>query len=57
MFGGSDKIARGAVYQYTLYWQFVGKKIYNSQWFGDYLKIGMLAINVYYFFIRRLCIT
>lgn len=54
--GGSDpKLQRGAYYDLTIYWQFVGRNIYEGPIFASATGKAMLGINVYYFFIRRWC--
>ena len=54
--GAEAKFQRGAAYNVTIYWQFVGYKIYHEQWFVQALTKFMLGSNVYYFFIRRWCV-
>ena len=34
----------------------IDRKIYYKQWFVNSLKIAMLGLNVWYFFIRRFCL-
>jgi len=52
-----DKIRPyGATYGNTIYWQLVGPGMYWQPWFCPLLKKCMLAVNVYYFFLRRWCL-
>ena len=53
--GGDKDRQYGSSYEWTIYWQIVGGKIYKSPWFADMLKKLMLLVNVYYFFLRRWC--
>ena len=49
------EISHGSNYEYTLYWSFISPEIYHSLQFINLLKILMLFVNVYYFFIRKNC--
>jgi len=49
------EISHGSNYEYTLYWSFISSEIYHSLQFIDFLKILMLSVNVYYFFILKNC--
>ena len=52
LLGGDGERAHGAYYMYTIYWQFVGKTIYNSPMFLKALTLCILGSNVYFFFLR-----
>lgn len=54
--GGDKKRQYGSMYDLTIYFQFIDRQIYYKQWFIDGLKLAMLSVNVWYFFIRRACI-
>jgi len=54
--GGDKDRQYGSSYEWTIYWQIVGGKIFKSPWFADMLKKLMVLVNVYYFFIRRGCL-
>lgn len=46
----------GAQYEISLWWRFVPEEMYYKDSFLTFLKLCMLAINVWYFFIRRNCL-
>jgi len=46
----------GSAYDWTIYWQYIGKEIFYAPFFTEWLKIGMLSVNVWYFFVRRWCL-
>ena len=54
--GGKDNKQRGASKEFTLYWHFLEDKVYNDEPFLNRLKGIILAINVYFFFIRSGCL-
>lgn len=45
----------GAHYTLTIFWTFLDKDLYYSKEWNDGLKIGILVLNVYHFFIRKWC--
>lgn len=45
----------GAKYENSIYWTFVSRELYYSQAFNNQLKLGMLAMNAVYFFMRQNC--
>jgi len=47
----------GAKFENSIYWTFLSREQYYSQEFNNQLKIGMVALNVFYFFIRQNCLT
>ena len=51
-----SKLSHGAVYPHSMFWQFVGETYYMSETFCMAMKVAVLGINVYYFFIRRWCL-
>lgn len=56
-FAGGDKDRQyGSLYDWTIYWQMIDRRIYYKWWFVVILKMTMLLINVWYFFIRRFCL-
>lgn len=56
-FSGGDKDRQyGSLYDWTIYWQMIDRRIYYKWWFVALLKLTMLAINVWYFFVRRFCV-
>jgi uncharacterized membrane protein len=42
----------GASFDNTVYWNFLSREVYYSNWFTDWLKVLTLVFNVYHFFIR-----
>ena len=52
-FYNPDLNSRGAEYKYSLYWFFLERETYESVKFSYFLKLGLVGLNVYYFFIRR----
>ena len=53
--GGKKGEEHGASFGNTLYWQFVGSKIYYQEDFLLLLKACIAGVNVWYFFIRQNC--
>ena len=51
--GGDVTRQYGSLYDWTIYWQgIIDRRIYYKQWFVSGLKVGMLGLNVWFFFIR-----
>ena len=50
---GSEGTELGAVWDMSIFWRFLGEDFYHSPYFPILTKGGQLAVNVYYFFIRR----
>ena len=46
----------GAHYSLTIFWTFLDKDLYYSKSWNDGLKLGILVLNVYHFFIRKWCL-
>lgn len=46
-----------AVYGLSFFWRFLDESTYGNKLFPTALKLGMLLVNVYYFFIRKLCFS
>ena len=43
-----------AGYPNTIFWSFMDdKKVYHEEWFADSLKVGMLFVNVWFFFVTK----
>lgn len=42
----------GASYDNSVYWNFIDRELYNSNEFTDSLKVLILVLNVYHFFIK-----
>ena len=53
--GGERGKERGAIFEFTLYWQFIGRFIYDSPRMIIFTKLCLVAINVWFFFIRKNC--
>jgi hypothetical protein len=53
---GHKSVNVGADYNHSVYWTFISSDLYNSHWFTDRLKLAILALNTYYFFIRQWCL-
>ena len=57
--GGADK-----VYDYmssnhyaTIFWKFIPEEIYETkELLADRLKIALVSLNIYHFFIRKMCL-
>lgn len=47
---------RGASVVNNMYWRFLGEEIFMSDVFVPSLKLAMVGVNIYYFFIRRWCL-
>ena len=42
----------------TIFWKFIPEEIYNTkELLADRLKLAMLSLNVYHFFIRKMCLS
>ena len=54
--GGSEESTHGASYEMSIYWQFIGRPLFYSPEFVKYMKLTILGLNVYYFFIRKWCL-
>ena len=50
--GGDIKRQFGSSYEMTIYWQMLSRRLYHKQWFVNGLKLGMLGLNIWFFFIR-----
>ena len=46
----------GALYKNSFWWHFIDETIYYKDAFLAFLKLCMLGINIWYFFIRRNCL-
>ena len=47
---------RGANFQETYYWSYLGQEMYDTYVLRDLSTKAILAVNAYYFFIRRNCL-
>jgi hypothetical protein len=61
---GRDGIAGAAEFwnylaahqELSIFWTFISKETYfNKEAFADKLKIGMILVNIYHFFFRKMC--
>ena len=50
---GGDAEKRGASFEHTILWMFVGRDSYEKPLFLTVTKLMIPLVNVYYFFIRR----
>ena len=46
----------GATQDMSIFWHQVSREIYYSDTFVKLLKIAMLSVNVWFFFIRKFCV-
>ena len=46
----------GAHFNHTIFWKFLEEDMYYSKWWNEGLKLGILVLNVYHFFVRKWCI-
>jgi hypothetical protein len=46
----------GSQYGISLWWRFIDESTYYKDSFLSFLKVCMLSINIWYFFIRRNCL-
>ena len=42
----------GSKFDNSVYWNFIDRDVYQSKGFTDSLKIGILLLNVYHFFVK-----
>ena len=53
---GHGNTSVGASYHHTVYWNFLSEELYHDVEHIKKLKIAILGLNVYYFFIRQNCV-
>jgi hypothetical protein len=46
----------GAHFNHTIFWKFLDEEMYYSKWWNDGLKVAILVLNVYHFFVRKWCV-
>ena len=46
----------GSKFDNSVYWNFIDRDLYQSKGFTDSLKIGILLLNVYHFFVKQNCL-
>ena len=45
----------GAHFGLTIFWKFIDEDLYYSKEWNDGLKLGIVVLNIYHFFIRKWC--